>query len=48
MNFFAFTPILLVFIYVGFMGVALYLAILTANFLKAGTEAFKLYVRNNR
>lgn len=41
-------PMLVLIIYVGFMGIALYLAILLANFLRAGIKAFNHYVDKDK
>jgi hypothetical protein len=45
---FSFMPLLVVVLYLGFIGIGLYLAMLFANFMKAGIKAFNLYVEKNK
>lgn len=45
---FSVMPLIVIIIYVGFMGIGLYLAILFANFMKSGIKAFNLYIEKNK
>jgi len=45
---FSYMPIVAIILYIGFMGIGLYLAILFANFMRAGIKAFNLYIEKNQ
>lgn len=45
---FGFLPTLIILVYLGLLGVGIYIAILLIKFLVAGTEAFKIYIDKNK